>query len=145
MAPTEAQKRASAKYQQNNIASLACRVKIEQAEAFKEYCAKIDKTSNAVLREYVLECIGEREDDKIMTWLSDEQIERRIRRKLDKFGLKLHKLRTKSFNGKTLYQVFEIDDDPKDFADNDDYKCFTLDELLYYIEELEANEADKNG
>ena len=61
MAPTEAQKRASAKYQRENIASLACRVKKDQAEKFKEYCAGMGKTSNAVLRDYVLECIGEKE------------------------------------------------------------------------------------
>ena len=61
MAPTEAQKRASAKYQKENIASLACRVKKEQAEKFKEYCAEQGKTSNAVLKDYVLECIGESE------------------------------------------------------------------------------------
>lgn len=59
MAPTGAQKRASAKYQRENIASLACRVKKEQAEKFKAYCSEIGKTSNAVLRECVLSCIGE--------------------------------------------------------------------------------------
>lgn len=61
MAPTEAQKRASAKYQRENIASLACRVKKEQAEKFKAYCAAIGKTSNAVLRSYVLDCIEQHE------------------------------------------------------------------------------------
>jgi len=61
MAPTDAQKRASAKYQKENIASLACRVKKEDAEKFKEYCAALGKTSNAVLREYVLDCIGEKD------------------------------------------------------------------------------------
>ncbi|WP_286147126.1 hypothetical protein [Neopoerus faecalis] len=62
MAATEAQKRASAKYQRENISSLACRVKKEQADKFKEYCSSKGKTSNAVLRNYVLECIGEKED-----------------------------------------------------------------------------------
>lgn len=62
MAPSEAQKRASAKYQQKNIASLACRVKKEQAEKFKSYCKNQGKTSNAVLREYVLDCIDEKEE-----------------------------------------------------------------------------------
>lgn len=62
MAPSEAQKRASAKYQQKNIASLACRVKKEQAEKFKSYCKNQGKTSNAVLREYVLDCINEKEE-----------------------------------------------------------------------------------
>lgn len=62
MAPTEAQKRASAKYQRENIASLACRVKKEQAEKFKSYCKDIGKTSNAVLRDYVLDCIDEKDE-----------------------------------------------------------------------------------
>lgn len=61
MAPSEAQKRASAKYQKENIASLACRVKKDQAEAFKAYCADQGKTANNVLKEYVLDCIGENE------------------------------------------------------------------------------------
>ncbi|MGN1157704.1 MAG: hypothetical protein ACI4TK_16115 [Agathobacter sp.] len=61
MAPSEAQKKASAKYQKENIASLACRVKKEQAEQFKAYCESIGKTSNAVLRDYVLQCIGNEE------------------------------------------------------------------------------------
>lgn len=61
MAPSEAQKKASAKYQKENIASLACRVKKDQAEKFKAYCESIGKTSNAVLRDYVIKCIEENE------------------------------------------------------------------------------------
>lgn len=61
MSPSEAQKRATKKYQKENIASLACRVKKEQAEKFKAYCEGQGKTSNAVLREYVMECIKEKE------------------------------------------------------------------------------------
>ncbi len=57
MAVSEAKKKANAKYQAKTIASLACRVKKDQAEAFRGYCASIGKTSNAVLREYVLSCI----------------------------------------------------------------------------------------
>lgn len=63
MAPSEAQKKASAKYQKEKIASLACRVKKEQAEKFKVYCEEQGKTSNAVLREYVLSCIDDSEQD----------------------------------------------------------------------------------
>ena len=59
MAPSDAQKKAAAKYHKENIASLACRVKKEQAEKFKAYCESQGKTSNAVLREYVLECIAD--------------------------------------------------------------------------------------
>lgn len=60
MAPSDAQKKASAKYHKENIASLACRVKKDQAEKFKVYCQTQGKTSNAVLREFVLACIHER-------------------------------------------------------------------------------------
>lgn len=67
MAPSEAQKKASAKYHEKNIASLACRVKKEQAERFKEYCEEKGKTSNAVLREFVLSCIGDGERDNTET------------------------------------------------------------------------------
>ena len=59
MSPSDAQKKATAKYQKENISSLACRVKKEQAEKFKTYCAAQGKTSNAVLREYVLSCISD--------------------------------------------------------------------------------------
>ena len=61
MAPTEAQKRASAKYQRENIASLACRVKKEQAAKLKAYCESMGKPSHAVGRDYVLDCIDEKE------------------------------------------------------------------------------------
>ena len=61
MSPSDAQKKAAAKYHRENIASLACRVRKEQAEKFKAYCEAQGKTSNAVLREYVLECIADSE------------------------------------------------------------------------------------
>lgn len=60
MAPSEAQKKASNKYNLEHMATLGCKVKKEQAEAFKEYCSKQGKTSNTVLKEYVLECIDEK-------------------------------------------------------------------------------------
>ena len=63
MAVSEAQKKASAKYQEKNIASLACRVKKEHAERFKAYCTEQGKTSNAVLRAFVMECIGENDKE----------------------------------------------------------------------------------
>lgn len=43
------------------MAVVGCKVKKDQAEKFKAYCSGIGKTSNAVLRDYVLECIGETE------------------------------------------------------------------------------------
>lgn len=41
------------------MATLGCRVKKDQAESFKVFCEIQGRTSNAVLRDYVLECIGE--------------------------------------------------------------------------------------
>ena len=62
--PTEAQKRASNKYNLKNMATLGCKVKKEEAKAFKDYCSQHGKTSNTVLKEYVYECIGK--DDNQM-------------------------------------------------------------------------------
>lgn len=55
----ESQKRAARKWDGENMSTLGCKVKKPQAESFKEYCAGQGKTSNAVLRDYVLNCIGE--------------------------------------------------------------------------------------
>lgn len=61
MAPSDAQKRASAKWDGENMTTLGCKIKKDQAEKFKAYCADQGKTSNAVLKEFVLDCIGEKE------------------------------------------------------------------------------------
>lgn len=61
MAPSESQKRASIKWDKENMSVLGCKVKKEQAETFKAYCARQGKTVNTVLRDYVLDCIGEKE------------------------------------------------------------------------------------
>lgn len=58
MAVSEAKKKANAKWDGENMATLACKVKRMQAEAFKAYCTIQGRTSNAVLRDYVLGCIG---------------------------------------------------------------------------------------
>ena len=61
IAPSEAQKKASIKWDKENMSVVGCKVKKEQAEKFKAYCASLGKTSNAVLRDYVLDCIDEKE------------------------------------------------------------------------------------
>lgn len=58
MAISAAQKEASKKYHKEHIASIACRVRKEEAEAFKAYCSSIGKTPNAVLSEFVRSCIS---------------------------------------------------------------------------------------
>lgn len=59
MAVSDAKKKANAKWDSENMATLACKVKKDHADKFKVYCLEIGKTSNAVLRECVLSCIGE--------------------------------------------------------------------------------------
>lgn len=61
MTLSEARKRANAKWDGENMTTLGCKVKKEQAEAFKAYCADQGKKANAVLKDFVLECIGESE------------------------------------------------------------------------------------
>ena len=62
MAVAESRKRANVKWDAENMTTLGCRVKKEQADRFKAYCSEIGKTSNAALRDYVLDCIGEKQD-----------------------------------------------------------------------------------
>ena len=50
---TEAQKKASAKWDKENMVVLACKVKRETAEQFKAACAAQGKKSNAVLQQAV--------------------------------------------------------------------------------------------
>lgn len=57
-------RKANDKWDSKNMSTLACKVKKEQAEKFKAYCAGIGKTSNAVLRDYVLDCIDEKAGDE---------------------------------------------------------------------------------
>ena len=53
----DAKKKANAKWNSENMATLACKVKKDHADRFKAYCAEIGKTSNAVLRDCVLSCV----------------------------------------------------------------------------------------
>lgn len=57
MPPSEAQKRASNKYNLANMATLGCKVRKQEAEAFRAYAEAQGKTANALLKEYVLACI----------------------------------------------------------------------------------------
>ena len=57
MPPSEAQKKASNKYNLEHMTTLGCKVRKEEAEAFKTFCKKQDKTSNTVLKEFVVSCI----------------------------------------------------------------------------------------
>lgn len=57
MAISEKKKASNAKWDSVNMATIGCRVKKSQAEAFKAYCKGRGQTSNTVLKDYVLSCI----------------------------------------------------------------------------------------
>lgn len=59
MAPSESQKRASLKWDKENMIVLSCKLRRGQAERFKQYCEGKGKTSNTMLKDYILSCIGE--------------------------------------------------------------------------------------
>lgn len=61
---SEARKAANARWDKENMTTLGCKVKKEEAAAFKEYAAQRGKTSNTILKEYVFECIGENHGTK---------------------------------------------------------------------------------
>ncbi len=61
MAPRESQKRASLKWDKENMTVLSCKIRKEQAVAFKAHCENQGSTSNTVLKDFVLGCIGEQE------------------------------------------------------------------------------------
>lgn len=57
MAVSEAHKKGNRKWDKENMTTLGCKVKKEEAVAFKEYAAARGKTSNTVLKEFVQDCI----------------------------------------------------------------------------------------
>lgn len=59
MAISDAKRKANAKWDSENMATLACKVKKEQATQFRAYCSAKGETVNAVLQGYVLSCVGE--------------------------------------------------------------------------------------
>ncbi len=60
MAPvSESRRKANDKWDKENMTTLGCKVKREQAAKFKEYAQEQGKTANTVLKDYVLDCIGE--------------------------------------------------------------------------------------
>lgn len=64
MAVTEAHKKGNRKWDKDNMTTLGCKVKKEQAEKFKQYAAEQGKTANSVLKDYVLEKIGEKDGEQ---------------------------------------------------------------------------------
>ena len=62
MPVSRAKRQANNKWDTENMKIVACKVKKEDAQAFKEYAEERDTTPNALLRSYVYKCIGKEED-----------------------------------------------------------------------------------
>lgn len=62
MPPSNAQKKASNKYNLEHMSTLGCKVRKADAEAFKKYAEKKETTPNALLRGFVYKCIGKDEE-----------------------------------------------------------------------------------
>jgi hypothetical protein len=55
---SESKRRANNKWDKKNMATLGCKLRKEEAAAFKEYAAKQGRTANSLLMEYVVSCIS---------------------------------------------------------------------------------------
>lgn len=76
MAVSESQKKASIKWDKENMATLGCKVKRDQAEKFKEKCRANNTTANEVLKECVLNYIGETSATEFINRAISETMER---------------------------------------------------------------------
>lgn len=63
MSLSESRRRANDKWDKENMATLACKVKKAEAERFKEKAKAEKETANAVLARFVRAYIGPMEDD----------------------------------------------------------------------------------
>jgi len=59
----ESKRKANDKWDKENMATLGCKVKKNEAANFKDYAARRGKTSNTMLREYVIDCISTGQDN----------------------------------------------------------------------------------
>ena len=54
-----AKRRANDAWDKANMAMLACKIRKDAAERFKDYAAAQGTTVNALLRGYIMQCIGD--------------------------------------------------------------------------------------
>lgn len=59
MSVSEKQKLFAQKWDKDNMRTLSCRVRTEQAEVFKQYCTAHGTTAGELLKKYVGKCIYE--------------------------------------------------------------------------------------
>lgn len=64
MAVSRAKRASNNKWDKENMKIVACKIKIEDAELFKEYAEDNKTTPNALLRNYIYKCIGKNGEEK---------------------------------------------------------------------------------
>ena len=55
----ESKRKANDKWDKEHMTTLGCKIKRKEAEQFKAYAVKQNKTANTLLKEYVIKCISE--------------------------------------------------------------------------------------
>lgn len=63
MAVSRAKRASNNKWDKENMKIVACKIKKEDAEAFKQYAEDNNTTSNALLRNFVYKCINKVETE----------------------------------------------------------------------------------
>lgn len=59
MSVPKAKKEANAKWDKSNMLTIGCRLRVEEATAFKEYALERGTTANTILKDYVFACLDE--------------------------------------------------------------------------------------
>lgn len=59
MAISEKQKQLARAWDRENMRTLSCRVRTDEAEIFKQYCAAHNTTAGNLIKKYVVNCIIE--------------------------------------------------------------------------------------
>ena len=60
-----AKRRANDKWDRENMVTIACKLRKEDADAFREYARQNGKAVNTLLKSYVFRCIGKPESENI--------------------------------------------------------------------------------
>lgn len=65
MTVSRAKRASNNKWDKENMKIVACKIRKEDADAFKQYADNNNRTPNSLLRNYIYQCIGksETEDD----------------------------------------------------------------------------------
>lgn len=62
MTVSRSKRAANNKWDKNNMKIVACKIKKEYADEFSQYAADKGTTVNALLKEYICDCIGKSEE-----------------------------------------------------------------------------------